>query len=531
MRDLNPRVLVVACTALFPGCAVGPDYQRPDDVPVPSSYRVAPDVPAEPDTDEATGAPDAPTELVPDRAEQAPDTSTARDLDEAARVSVAPTVLDPDEAEGVSDLAWWTLFGDEVLTTLIEEAVRANPDVELAAGRIEEAEALERVATSGFWPRFWADIGAGYRRTPLYGEFVGVGREFASYHISGVLSWELDLWGRVRRDREASRAEVLASQAARRGVVLSLVARVAETYFALAAQVALLDIATETAASREAALQLVHQRMVGGASNKVELANAEANLAFARSAIPRSQAQIGVLENTLATLLGRPPGAVALGAPLDAQATPPPVPAGLPSDLLERRPDVVEAAETLHAATARVGSAKSEYLPRIRFDGEIGAGTTDIGELFSYDAFYGNAIGSLEQPLYEGGGIKGNKEAADARVRQTTATFRRVALTALREVSNAAIAVRLTQEELEARESEAAAYAEGLDLMVQRYEVGRSSYLDVLQVDRYLFEARNGVVQTRFDLLRGYVGLYLALGGGWPALAAASTEQDAPADE
>jgi multidrug efflux system outer membrane protein len=522
MPDVSRSVALWTCSVLLVGCAVGPDYQRPDDVPVPSSYRVAPDVPGEPDL--PAEGPDAPM--------IEPDALTVLDLDdEAAEVYAAPTVLDPDEAEGVSDLAWWTLFGDEVLSALVEEAVRANPDVELAAARIEEAEALERVATSGFWPRLSADIGAGYNRLPLYGEFVNVGREFAFYRVTGVLSWELDLWGRVRRDREASRAELLASEAAQRGVVLSLVARVAETYFALAAQVALLDIATETAASREAALELVRQRMVGGASNKVELANAEANVAFARSAIPRARAQIGVLENTLAALLGRPPGAVATGAPLEEQPTPPPVPAGLPSDLLERRPDVVEATESLHAAMARVGVAKSEYLPRIRFDGNIGVGSTDIGELFSYDAFFGSAVGSLEQPLFEGGGIKGNKEAAEARARQRTAAFRRVALTALREVSSAAIAVRFTQEELEAREREAAAYAEGLDLMVQRYEVGRSSYLDVLQVDRYLFEARNGVVQTRFDVLRGYVALYLALGGGWPALAAASPQRDTPADE
>jgi multidrug efflux system outer membrane protein len=528
MRDVSRCVLAVACSALLVGCAVGPDYQRPDDVPVPSSYRVAPDVPTVPEPDEAVEPPAAPTGPVPDEAAGVSVAPTVLEPDETHE---APTVLEPGEAEGVSDLAWWSLFGDEVLSALVEEAVRANPDVELAAARIEEAEALERVATSGFWPRLSADIGAGYNRLPLYGEFVNVGREFAFYRVTGVLSWELDLWGRVRRDREASRAEVLASEAARRGVVLSLVARVAETYFGLAAQVALLQIATETAASREAALKLVRQRMVGGASNKVELANAEANLAFAQSAIPRARAQIGILENTLATLLGRPPGAVALGAPLEAQATPPPVPAGLPSDLLERRPDVVEAAEAVHAATARVGSAKSEYLPRIRFDGNLGVGNTDIGDLFSYDAFFGSAVGSLEQPLFEGGAIKGNKEAADARVRQTTAAFRRVALTAFREVSSAAIAVRLTQEELEARESEAAAYAEGLDLMVQRYEVGRSSYLDVLQVDRYLFEARNGVVQTRFDVLRGYVALYLALGGGWPALATTSTKKDASADE
>jgi len=173
MRDVIRRRLPVACYALLAGCAVGPDYQRPDDVPVPPSYRVAPEAPAEPGTDEGTGAPDAPAELVPDEAEKAPDVSTERVLDSATRVYVAPTVLDPDEAEGISDLAWWTLFGDEVLTALIEEAVRANPDVELAAGRIEEAEALERVATSGFWPRLSADIGAGYRRLPPYGQFVG----------------------------------------------------------------------------------------------------------------------------------------------------------------------------------------------------------------------------------------------------------------------------------------------------------------------------------------------------------------------
>jgi outer membrane protein, multidrug efflux system len=478
MLELPARALAVSAV-LVGACAVGPAYQRPDDVvPVPSTFGAAVDVPA---------------------------------------------VLSPDDAAGVADLAWWRLFGDTTLDTLVGEAVRDSPDIALAAARVEEAEALERVAASSLWPALSMDLSAGYRRFPQTAQFANIGRDTAIYSVSGVFSWELDLWGKIRRNREAAAAELVATGAARRGVVLSLVGKVAETYFALSAQEALLEVAISTAASREETLALVRQRELGSVSNRVEIANAEANLATAQAAIPLARAQVGTLENQLSALLGRAPGDVPRGTPLLAQGLPPSVPAGLPSSLLGRRPDVVEAAEGIHAATARVGSAEADYLPQVELDAVGGIANTDLRDLFSEDALFYQVGGSLKQPIYQGGRIAATRDAASARAKQATAQYRRVALNALREVSSALIVTARVREALDARAREVASTEEALALVEQRYGVGRSSYLDVLQVDRYLFEARNRLVETRLDVLRAYVALYLALGGGWSAAAGSSS--------
>jgi multidrug efflux system outer membrane protein len=412
----------------------------------------------------------------------------------------------------LADRAWWEILPDETLRSLIEEALQANHDVELAAWRVEEARANAGIARSELFPQIQA--GAGWSRG-RQSEFVSPFTETINLYEANVgVSWEIDFWGRIRSLKEAALAQYLATEEARRGVMLSLVSDVSTSYFRLRTLDLQLEIAQRTADAFEGTHALFNERLSAGLASSLETSSAAASLAATAASIPDLEREIAAEENLLAFLLGRNPGAISRGEALNDQLLPPEIPAGLPSALLERRPDLRQAERELMAANAEVGVAVADYFPRISLTGLFGGVAPDVGSLFGEGKTW-SVGGGLLTPVIQGKRLRNQHLAAVARWEQARVRYEQSVTNAFAEVSTALVAYQKLAEVEREQTSAVTSYREAVDFSNTRYLSGLSDYLEVLAAQRQLFPAENSLAQIRFERLATLVQLYRALGGGW----------------
>lgn len=467
---MKPVALLVSLA--LSGCMVGPDYRRPD-LTMPADWRTGPAQPS-----------------------------------------------------SLADLAWWEVFNDPALQELIRTGVAANRDVQVAVARVFEARAQLGVARAALFPQL--DAGASYDYTrpnsknSLFLRSLprAPGAEVEAptgdvYRTQVDLTFELDLWGRLRRATEAARAELFASEDSWRSVLITLVADLARTYFDLLELDRELEIARSTLQTRRASLDLQRQRAERGLSTQLDVQRAAAEVAVAAATLPDVERRIAQTENALNFLVGRNPGPIPRGAVLDGQRVPPEVPAGLPSALLERRPDIRQAEQTMIAANARIGEAKAAYFPRISITGLFGLESVSMSSLFKGASRVWDIGPTMTVPIFTAGRISGTVKASEARQQQALAQYRRTIEQAFREVADALVFHQKMREIRAEQEARVAATRQALYLANLRYDRGLSTYLDVLDQERQLFRAELDLASSTRDQLTAVVQVYKALGGGW----------------
>ena len=420
----------------------------------------------------------------------------------------------PAEAASLADRAWWDVFPDETLRALIDEALRSGYDIRIAATRVEEARANAGIARSPFFPQI--GYSAQFSRSRQSGAAFGIENipPINLHDVNLGLSWEIDLWGRIRRSNEAALAQYLASEDARRGVMLSLVAEVATAYFQLRSLDAQLEIARRTTKAFQETLDLFNRRLEGGMASALETSSAEALLANVAAQVPLYENQIVAQENALSLLLGRNPGPIARGAALREQVVPPDVPAGLPSDLLQRRPDLRESEQQLVAANANVGVAMANFFPTISLTAALGGVSPEVSNLFTAGKTWSIA-GGLTGPIFQGLRLKNQYDARVAQWERARLEYEQAVTSAFGEVSSALVANQKLSEAEEQQARTVSAYQAAVRLSNDRYLAGLAGYLDVLQAEQQLYPAEQNWAQLRFQRLANFVQLYKALGGGW----------------
>lgn len=413
----------------------------------------------------------------------------------------------PSQSASIADLAWWELFKDPALQDLIKEALKNNYDVQLAAARIEEARANYGIAQSFFYPQigYGADISG--QRSQLVPNHT-----YYSYNFN--LAWELDLWGRIRRLTEQQRALFFATEEARRGVYLSLVSSVAQAYFELRALDAQLIIAHDASQSFQDTYDLFNNKLLGGAATALETSRAEGALANFEAQVPDLERQIVAKENQLALLLGRNPVPVPRGALLADQNDLDVVPAGLPSTLLERRPDLRQSEEQYAAANAAVGVAKANFFPVISLTSLLGGVSPQLSGLVGSGTQWA-VSGGLAGPLFTGGRLKSQYKVALAQRDESEIAYRQSVTQAFGEVSTALSAHSRLRDSLRQETRSVTAYQESVRLANLRYDSGLSSYFEVLDAQLQLFPAQQQAVQYDLGRKVALINLYMALGGGW----------------
>jgi len=418
----------------------------------------------------------------------------------------------PVEAASFADQGWWDVFHDDALKSLIAEALKNGYDVRLAAWRVEEARANAGIVESQGYPFVQGQVQAGRTQQSEFspsGRSVGTGIQ-----VNLGVSWELDLWGRIRRSNEQALARYLASEEARRGVYLSLASDVATNYFQLRSLDLQLEIAKRSSGTFQETFDLFNQRLQGGAASALETSSAEALLASTAANIPDLERQIAAQENQLAFLLGRNPGPIPRGAVLNDQFLPPDIPPGLPSDLLGRRPDLRQAEQSLIAANAGVGIANADFFPRISLTGALGGIAPQVSELVGNGKTWSLGAGLLT-PVFQGHLLRSRYRVAVAQWEEAKLQYEQSVNNAFNEVSTALIAYQKLAEVEKERARAVTAYREAVRLSNQRYGAGLSSYLEVTQAEQQLYPAENLLAQARYNRLATLVRLYRALGGGW----------------
>jgi outer membrane protein, multidrug efflux system len=466
MRSPDRCIAVgIVAAALLGGCAIGPDYKRPV-VVEPPTFR-----------GQATA-----------------------------------------EAASLADAPWWEVFQDPVLKDLIQEALRRNYDVQIAAARVQEARAILGVARSDYFPSL--DYGVGASRGRIQpGVLGGVGprAEEATnfYSATMAMSWELDIWGRIRRLNEAARANLLATEDARRGVWLTLLSDLAQAYFELLALDVRLQIAKNSTDAYQRTYDLFLDRFLNGVASKLETSRALGALGDAQANIPQLESDIVAKENQISILLGRPPSPIQRGKPMYEQAVVPTVPAGLPSSLLERRPDLRQAEDLIASANARIGVAKAEFFPKLSLTTLFGTASPEVSALTGGSATIWAVAGMFTGPLFNAGRTLGNYRASIAQWEQVRLVYEQAVLLALREVSDALTALGKLNEAETAQDSAVKALGEAVDHATDRYRQGLASYFEVLEAQQQLYPAQYTLAQIRRNRLLAHVRLYKALGGGW----------------
>jgi len=456
VTKLAALLLVVLLTA---GCAVGPNYKRPS-VDVPGTYRGA-----------------------------------------------------TPPAESLADQKWWEVFQDQQLQGLIRTALQQNYDVRIAATRILQAQAQVGITRAGQLPT----IGGGaqvlddrYAQTKPYPQY-----DTSSTQVGLSLGWDLDFWGKYRRATEAARANLLATEWARQAVISTLVSDVATAYFQLRALDLQLEISRRTLASRQDSLQLTQKLANGGATSMLDVRQAEQLVFTAAETIPDLERRIEQQENFLSTLLGNNPGPIARGMKLTEQPHAPDVPAGLPSSLLERRPDIRAAEAQLIAANAQIGVAKAAYFPDISLTATAGFQSSALTNLFTGPARMWNFEGSLAQPIFAGGKIRSGVKFSEARQQEALLTYRQTIQQAFRGVSDALVEYRKGREFRQQQQQLVLSAQDAAQLSEVRYRGGAASYLEVLTNETNYFAAEQGLAQAQLNELVGLVRVYRSLGGGW----------------
>ncbi len=422
------------------------------------------------------------------------------------------------EAASLADLPWWEVFQDTILKNLIEEAISNNYDVKIAAARVQEARANFVVSRSDLFPSldYGASVSRGKIEPGVLGSPGGPAPRASNFYSGTVaMSWELDIWGRVRRSTEAARATLLATEEARRGVWLTLVSDLAQAYFELLALDVRLQIARDSTDAYQSTYNVFQDRLQVGVASKLETSRAEGALGAAQASIPQLESDIVAKENQISILLGRSPLPIPRGQPMYAQAVVPTVPAGLPSALLERRPDLRQAEQQLVSANARIGVAKAEFFPKLSLTALFGTASPEVSALTGGTATIWAVAGMLSGPLLNAGRTLGNYRASVAQWEQAKLQYEQAVLTALREVSDALTALGKLNEAETGQERSVKALAQAVEYATDRYRHGFASYFEVLEALQQLYPAQNTLAQIRRDRLLAHVQLYKALGGGW----------------
>ncbi|MFZ0705399.1 MAG: efflux transporter outer membrane subunit, partial [Candidatus Korobacteraceae bacterium] len=479
---------IVILMSLATGCTVGPNYKRPT-VDVPGGFRGA-----------APSADGAQSGTQPaDKAEQ----------------QVGQSAAQPSQVAAVSigDEKWWEVFQDPQLQELIRTALKNNYDVNIAAARILKAQAQLGITRADQLPNISAGaaaINAGIPKNTITPNI-----ETSVNAVDVGFSWQLDFWGKYRRATEAARANLVAARWAQEYVISTLVSDVAASYFQLRALDLQLEISRRTLAARKESLKLTQTLVSGGATNMLDQRQAEQLVAAAAENIPDLERRIQQQENYLSTLLGNNPGPIARGLPLIEQPHPPEVPAGLPSSLLERRPDIREAEQQLVSANAQIGVAKAAYYPNIALTANAGYASASLTSLFTGPAGWWAFGGSLMQPIFTGGRIKSGVRYTEAQKQEMLLTYQKTIQEAFRGVSDSLVAYQKDREFREFHEQLTAAAQDSARLSEVRYSGGRASYLEVLTNETNHFNAELGLAQARLNELLALVDLYRNLGGGW----------------
>ena len=403
---------------------------------------------------------------------------------------------------------WWQRFGDPVLTALVERALANNVDVAIAAARVREARAQERLARAQLFPSL--DLGVGATDSRTIGA-LGTPVEATAVQPLFQAGYELDLFGRIDQQVEAARQNFLASEAAVEAAALSVAATTASGYVTLRALDARLEILRETLASRAEALRIARDRAEVGYTSELELRQAEAEYEATSQLVPQAELLVTRQENALSLLVGDPPHMIERGVTL-AQLQEPPIPDGLPSDLLRRRPDIAQAEFTLAASDASLAAARAQFLPQLRLTGSAGA---VLSSALGDPVALWSLGGSILAPLFSGGRLEAQVETAGARRDQAAFAYRRTVLTAFREVEDNLAAVQRLDQQRTRLEAQRAAVAEALRHARNRYQAGYSPYLEQLDAQRALLNVELALVQLESDQLNSLVAVYQAMGGGW----------------
>jgi outer membrane protein, multidrug efflux system len=461
----------ILAAALLAGCVVGPNYHRPA-VQTPKAFR-----------------------------------------------AVAPTTA--NDPASLADLKWFEVFKDEKLQDLERTALAQNYDLRDAAARVEAARANLGITRSNQFPNLSANADISTIRvsrdgaTPLPASFVpSQNRTFGGATL-GLLSFELDIWGRLRRATEAARANLLGAEENRKAVTTTLVSEVAAAYFSLRELDYELEISQRTLATRRESLELIKNRQAGGVATLLDLRQAEQLVYTAAETIPILQQEIEQTENQISLLLGRNPGEVLRGRSLTEQEMSPDVPAGLPSALLERRPDIRAIEQSLIAANAEIGVAKASYFPQISLTGFLGGQGTQLSSLFSGPSAVWNFTPQVTQSIFTAGRLKSNVQLSQAFRDSALIQYEKTIQTAFTEVSNALIAHQRVRESRVQQELLVAALQDRTQLAYVRYRGGVDTLLSALDSDRDLFQAELTLSQIRLNELDSVVQLYKSLGGGW----------------
>lgn len=421
--------------------------------------------------------------------------------------------IPPDQAASLADLPWWAVFDDPVLQKLINRALEGNYDVRAAAARVRQSSAFVGVARSELLPQVGYD-GSGARQHSVVVPTLPP----ATFNLfSGAfnLAWEIDLWGRIRRATEAAEADLLATEDAQRGILLSLVSGVAEAYFRLIELDAELAIARSTVGSFEKSLDLFTRRFRGGVGSDLAVARAEAALANVAATIPQIETEIVTIENELSLLLGEAPGDIPRGASLVDQRMPPTIPAGLPSELLTRRPDLRQAEDRIRAANAEIGVAVANFFPRIGLSSLYGSSSTELSDMLSGSFGVWGIAASVTGPIFTGGRNYEQYQLQVAAWEAEVAVYEQAVLQAFAEVSNVLTAQQNLIDQRREAQRQVDALRRAVRLSFLRYDIGLADYFEVLQAQQELFPAELELAQVQRDQLLAVSRLYRALGGGW----------------
>jgi len=470
-RAIAVLIAVVCITSWTSACTVGPNYHRPD-VPVPPAFR-------------------------------------------------APDPLPAPQAESLADLKWWEVFRDADLQQLIRTALQQNYDLREAVVRVDAARASLGITRSDQFPQVGVSGSLQFSRLSRDGSFalpssfVGSQNRNWGEATLDLLSFEVDIWGRLRRATEAARANLLSADENRKAVVTTLVSDVATAYLHLRELDYELEISKATLATRQDSLNLTISRQTGGVATLLDQRQAEQLVDTAEQTIPELQRQIEQTENQITLLLGRSPGGIVRGQDFMRQELPPEVPAGLPSALLERRPDILAAEQNLVAANAIIGVAKAAYFPRISLSGFLGGQSTQLSTLFSGPHSAWSFVPQLSQPIFTAGRLKSNVKLAEAERESALIQYEKTIQTAFTEVSNALIAHQRVRESRLKEEALVATLQDRTRLAYVRYRGGVDTQLNALDADRDLFQAQLSLAEIRLNELLSVVQLYKALGGGW----------------
>ena len=469
-RGLLPLIAVLA------GCTLGPDYKRPE-IKSPAAFQ-----------------------------------------------------YEPKDAAQTADTLWWQQFQDPVLDQLIAEALAHNTNIQIAAANVEQAAAVLTQTRSQLFPAIGYGAGAQRERTrePAFAALIpNYPNPASAYQAALQASWEIDLWGRIRRQSEAAYANVLATDEARRGVILTLVANVANGYLQLRGLDAQLAVAKKTLQTYKESVDLFTLQFQYGQVSMMNVAQAQSQYETAAAQIPLLEQQIAQTQNSLAVLIGRDPGPIVRGKSVyDLKL--PQVPQGVPSQLLERRPDLLQSEQQLIAANAQIGAAKALYFPTISLTGAYGNASADLSKLFSGPARVWSYAGSAVGPIFSFGAVSGQVAQAEAGQQAALLNYQLSIRNAFADVDNALVANTKLQEQLDAQVKLVAALQQYSDLARLQYDGGYTSYSTVLQAEQALFPAQLNLASIRAQVFASAVNIYKAMGGGWVTLADQRTGSTPP---